>query len=149
MYLDHMKRRVKNSDTLLEIFAFLDRKECGRVSREDVRCLNHFNVCLYLYTSSTFFETIVVHLHFYATVQFHFLQVETCLELANIQLPEEDLDIMLQNMVDDDGTVRTSNHAHSQPCCACNVSSFFCMLSNCLITSSLQFCFADLVDIIN
>ena len=37
MYLDHMKRRVKNNDTLLEVFAFLDRTECGRVSREDVR----------------------------------------------------------------------------------------------------------------
>jgi Ca2+-binding EF-hand superfamily protein len=39
MYLDHMKRRVKNNDTLLEVFAFLDRNEHGRVSREDVRQL--------------------------------------------------------------------------------------------------------------
>jgi Ca2+-binding EF-hand superfamily protein len=39
MYLDHMKRRIKNNDTLLEVFAFLDRHEHGRVSREDVRCL--------------------------------------------------------------------------------------------------------------
>ena len=38
MYLDHMKRRVKNNDTLLEVFAFLDRTESGRVSRKDVRC---------------------------------------------------------------------------------------------------------------
>jgi hypothetical protein len=38
MYLDHMKRRVKNNDTLLEVFAFLDRTESGRVSRQDVRC---------------------------------------------------------------------------------------------------------------
>jgi Ca2+-binding EF-hand superfamily protein len=39
MYLDHMKRRIKNNDTLLEVFAFLDRHENGRVSREDVRTL--------------------------------------------------------------------------------------------------------------
>jgi hypothetical protein len=37
MYLDHMRRRVKNNDTLLEVFAFLDRNEHGRVSRDDVR----------------------------------------------------------------------------------------------------------------
>jgi hypothetical protein len=37
MYLDHMRRRVKNNDTLLEVFAFMDRNEHGRVSREDVR----------------------------------------------------------------------------------------------------------------
>lgn len=36
MYLDHMRRRVKNNDTLLEVFAFLDRNEHGRVSRDDV-----------------------------------------------------------------------------------------------------------------
>ena len=41
MYLDHMRRRVKNNDTLLEVFAFMDRNEHGRVSREDVRSRLH------------------------------------------------------------------------------------------------------------
>ena len=41
MYLDHMRRRVKNNDTLLEVFAFMDRNEHGRVSREDVRLYLH------------------------------------------------------------------------------------------------------------
>jgi hypothetical protein len=36
----------------------------------------------------------------------HFFQLETCLEIANVQLSQEDLDIMLQHIgLDDDGTV--------------------------------------------
>lgn len=72
MYLDHMKRRVKNNDTLLEIFAFLDRRECGRVSREDVRCLIHCYDRLFLFMSSYYFESIVIHLCCYANPQLRF-----------------------------------------------------------------------------
>ena len=72
MYLDHMKRRVKNNDTLLEIFAFLDRKECGRVSREDVRCLIHCYDWFFLLMSSNYFECISIHLRCYANPQLHF-----------------------------------------------------------------------------
>jgi hypothetical protein len=32
-------------------------------------------------------------------------QLETCLEIANIQLSPDELDVMLQCIVDDDGTV--------------------------------------------
>jgi hypothetical protein len=51
MYLDHMRRRVKNNDTLLEVFAFMDRNERGRVSREDVR----------LHTLPAFHQKIILH----------------------------------------------------------------------------------------
>jgi hypothetical protein len=56
MYLDHMKRRVKNNDTLLEVFAFLDRQECGRVSREDV----HLFLSAYIYLHFCFIVLLIL-----------------------------------------------------------------------------------------
>jgi|688.fasta_scaffold2819322_1 hypothetical protein len=44
------------------------------------------------------------------------IQVESCLNIANIQLSEEDLDIMLQSIgLDDDGTVCTDFYFSAKP----------------------------------
>jgi Ca2+-binding EF-hand superfamily protein len=140
MYLDHMKRRIKNNDTLLEVFAFLDRHEHGRVSREDVRKFAFFlSLMRQALSKSDFalFSCFCDSMFLIAILMVrNTIQVKTCLEIANIQLPEEDLDVMLQSIgLDDDGTVSAS--CHYRPFCV--FAYFYVMISSLNSIASVLF----------